>query len=435
MGTMESDIFKEEAYDLLDDIEATLLELKAAPADRELINRLFRAFHTIKGSGAMFGFKAVAAFTHELETAIDEIRDGTGVFPDELTEVLLAGRDQILRMIEAPDPSDPEIQQGAAAVLGQLHGTTESAPAAVPAAAQQPPPTPAPQPAQSTVAAPPPQKPSSPQPPTPENQALIDELDELLDEVRQILRRLREQPKSAKMLKKLHRALHTVSGTATMYDMTPLADFSAPFAATVESVKESEKPAGEALLNALDTALGHCFFLLKSQDSSASPLARRSEKILADLAAALPGAQPTGATAAEPLRALIVEDEFISRYLLQEFLTPYGSSHVAIDGYEAILAFKNALIEKKPYQLVCLDIMMPGIDGRQVAKEIRRLETEMGGGIASKVVMTTAIADPRVKDELLAAGHCDAYLVKPLRFEDLTELIETYFPALPTAER
>ncbi|MDH5297924.1 MAG: response regulator [Desulfobulbaceae bacterium] len=148
----------------------------------------------------------------------------------------------------------------------------------------------------------------------------------------------------------------------------------------------------------------------------------------------LPGRATAAATQAKQIKVLIVEDEFISRYLLQEFLTPYGSSHVAIDGYEAILAFKNALIEKKPYDLVCLDIMMPGLDGRQVAKEIRRLESEMGNGISCKVVMTTALDDVKIKGEMLAAHHCDAYLTKPLRFDELIELLKKYFPAALPAE-
>ena len=60
--------YKEEAYELLAELEVALLALEETPADEEPIGRVFRALHTIKGSGAMFGFDDIAAFTHEVET-------------------------------------------------------------------------------------------------------------------------------------------------------------------------------------------------------------------------------------------------------------------------------------------------------------------------------------------------------------------------------
>lgn len=74
------------------------------------------------------------------------------------------------------------------------------------------------------------------------------------------------------------------------------------------------------------------------------------------------------------MKTLIVEDDFTSRLLLQTFLNPYGESHVAVDGIEAIEAFMLACAEKYPYDLVCLDIMMPRMDGHEVLKRIRGME-------------------------------------------------------------
>ena len=62
--------FREEAYELLTVLEGALLELEESPENMELIGSIFRALHTIKGSGSMFGFDRIAAFTHEVETAI-----------------------------------------------------------------------------------------------------------------------------------------------------------------------------------------------------------------------------------------------------------------------------------------------------------------------------------------------------------------------------
>jgi len=433
MGSMESDIFKEEAYDLLDDIEEALLELRETPGDSELINRLFRAFHTIKGSGAMFGFTAVSKFTHEVETAIDKIREGTGVVPETLREVLLSARDQILAMIEAEDPDSPEIQESAQLILSQLAPATS-------AKSAPPPPPPAPEPVVTDTPVTEAPQQAEPTPkvntePDPETLALIDEIDELLNEVRGILEGLQKDPDNSKLPKKLYRSIHTVGGTAEMYDMEALAAFSGNFAEIADIVKQGKQPVTADLADKLVSALDHCHHLLRSPDPSGQVLEIRSSKIISELAAMVNMEQDSPSKSKESLRFLIVEDEFISRYLLQEFLTPFGNSHVAIDGYEAILAFKNAMIEKKPYSMVCLDIMMPGLDGRQVAKEIRRLEEEMGNNIHSKVVMTTALDDQSIKDELMAAHHCDAYLTKPLRFEDLERLMRTYFPGSMPQEK
>ncbi len=74
--TNPKEIFKQEAQDLLAQLETTLLDLDRTPQDMNLIDAAFRALHTIKGSGAMFGFEAAAAFTHHVETAFDQVRQG-----------------------------------------------------------------------------------------------------------------------------------------------------------------------------------------------------------------------------------------------------------------------------------------------------------------------------------------------------------------------
>ena len=68
--------YRQEAADLLEQLEQALLDLEHRPDDADLVNTAFRALHTIKGSGAMFGFDAVAAFTHHVETAFDRVRKG-----------------------------------------------------------------------------------------------------------------------------------------------------------------------------------------------------------------------------------------------------------------------------------------------------------------------------------------------------------------------
>jgi len=94
--------FLVEAGDLLSQIEEIALDLGQQPADSEAINRMFRAFHTLKGSGSMFGFDALAAFTHHIETALEKVREGTIPIDQRLLSLILAARDQIKIMLEEP---------------------------------------------------------------------------------------------------------------------------------------------------------------------------------------------------------------------------------------------------------------------------------------------------------------------------------------------
>ena len=99
-------VFREEAHELLSELESSLLELEQNPADNELISKIFRAMHTIKGSGAMFGFDQVAAFTHDIETVYDLLRNGRIIANKELIDLTLTSCDQIRRMIEGQDEAD-----------------------------------------------------------------------------------------------------------------------------------------------------------------------------------------------------------------------------------------------------------------------------------------------------------------------------------------
>ncbi len=100
MDNQYSDTFKEEAYELLAELENSLLELEERPDDQDLIGRVFRAMHTIKGSGAMFGFDDIAAFTHQVETAFDQVRSGKLTVNKKMINLTLAARDQIKAMLD-----------------------------------------------------------------------------------------------------------------------------------------------------------------------------------------------------------------------------------------------------------------------------------------------------------------------------------------------
>jgi two-component system, chemotaxis family, sensor kinase CheA len=125
--------FREEAREILVDLEAALLELNENTGDGELVGRVFRGLHTIKGSGSMFGFEELAAFTHNLETAFDEVRNGRLEINSDLIDLTLAALDQIRAMLEegagGAVPADADACVQILAKVRQLTGMAEIQPA------------------------------------------------------------------------------------------------------------------------------------------------------------------------------------------------------------------------------------------------------------------------------------------------------------------
>lgn len=122
------------------------------------------------------------------------------------------------------------------------------------------------------------------------------------------------------------------------------------------------------------------------------------------------------------MRILIAEDDLTSRKFLFKFLSQYGECDLVVDGLEALDAFLMSLKEGKPYGLICLDIMMPKVDGVKVLKAIRDLETQKGllPEKRAKVIMTTALAETQFVQNAFEIG-CEAYAAKPI---DITKLLE-----------
>jgi two-component system chemotaxis response regulator CheY len=116
------------------------------------------------------------------------------------------------------------------------------------------------------------------------------------------------------------------------------------------------------------------------------------------------------------MKTLIVEDDFLARSLLSTLLSEHGTCHVAVNGREALDAVERAFDTKEPYDLVCLDIMMPVMDGQEALLEIRRMEERRGikGLDTTKVIMVTGIDDSKNIMKAFHQGQCEAYLTKPL---------------------
>jgi two-component system chemotaxis sensor kinase CheA len=120
-------IFAQESEQLLLDMEGALLSLESDPDDSEMINSLFRAMHTIKGSSGLFGFNPIVAFTHEAESVLDKVRNNERAIDGELISVMLDSKDHTARLIEhclsSPDqPLPDELTIASDALIKRLTG-------------------------------------------------------------------------------------------------------------------------------------------------------------------------------------------------------------------------------------------------------------------------------------------------------------------------
>lgn len=148
----------------------------------------------------------------------------------------------------------------------------------------------------------------------------------------------------------------------------------------------------------------------------------RRTKNLSDIKLFRPAGPVVGAQEDKVImRILVVEDDFISRRLLCRYLETFGECDVAVNGNEAVAAVRQSLTVGEPYDLVCLDIMMPGLSGHETLQEVRRLETQHGAERRVRVIMTTALEDKETVARAFAA-QADGYVTKPI---DKKRFIET----------
>ena len=126
------------------------------------------------------------------------------------------------------------------------------------------------------------------------------------------------------------------------------------------------------------------------------------------------------------MHSLVVDDDLVCRRVLKAFLARYGDCDTVVNGQEAVDSFVQAHASKQPYDLICLDIMMPVLDGQDALQLIRRREQEMKmpHDCAVKVIMTSAMDDPGTVIKAFYEGEATSYIVKPLTKERLIRELE-----------
>lgn len=127
------------------------------------------------------------------------------------------------------------------------------------------------------------------------------------------------------------------------------------------------------------------------------------------------------------MKILLAEDDFVTRKFMTGFLSKYGECDVTVDGMEAVDAFMMALEDDEPYDLVCLDIMMPVMDGYQALMGIRNLEKERNIPTEkqAKIIMATALNDEKNVKMAFELG-CTVYSGKPIDQEKFEQVLKKF---------
>ena len=231
--------------------------------------------------------------------------------------------------------------------------------------------------------------------------------------------------------------MHSVKGGASFFDLVKIRELALPgrkpcWRASAPAAGSHAGPGARVLLSATDTLRE----LVRNPGTSNQADIAAIMDDLAGLRGESTGIRrswrrshrrPVTSQGGGHLRALLVEDDFASRLLLQTFLSRYGECHVAVNGREAVDAFSAAMERGQPYDLVCMDIMMPEMDGREAVRQVRAIEAAHGilSTFGAKIIMTTTVDD--IKEVIRCFRElCDAYLMKPIDLGKLLYHMKSY---------
>ncbi|MBF0285094.1 MAG: response regulator [Magnetococcales bacterium] len=128
------------------------------------------------------------------------------------------------------------------------------------------------------------------------------------------------------------------------------------------------------------------------------------------------------------MRILIVDDESPHRFILEQMLKPVGECDLAVSGAEAVELFQTAHQEGKPYDFICMDILMPTMDGHETLQRLRALERAWKVPLRKETVVfmvTSVSAEKDVVDSFFKDG-CTDYLIKPVMKHVMMEKLREY---------
>ena len=124
------------------------------------------------------------------------------------------------------------------------------------------------------------------------------------------------------------------------------------------------------------------------------------------------------------MRSLIVDDDDIGRLMLTTFFEELGPCDQAENGELALQLIDQAQAADNPYDLICLDIVMPVMDGTQTLHGIRERDAKLGK--RTKVFMISACSSPQDIEDAFFEGDCDDYVVKPFQREAIMQMLQRH---------
>lgn len=248
--------FRDEARELLCDMESALMELEKRPDDGELVARAFRALHTIKGNGAMFGLGELERFAHDLEHVFDLLRKGLMPVSSEVIDLTLGAKDRLLALLEADGDSAGE---------RRLRDADRERIARLLAEPGAPPPPPV---------APEPEK-------FPDDlvQAFKEEARDLLHDLEGALVALEECPGDEELVARAFRALHTIKGNAGMFGFMELEAFAHEIEGVFEQLRTRKVPVTRSLIDMTLEARDRILNLISGQGNTDEERALRAREV------------------------------------------------------------------------------------------------------------------------------------------------------------
>jgi len=230
----------------------------------------------------------------------------------------------------------------------------------------------------------------------------------------------------AEVINGIFRSVHSVKGGAGFFDLVKIRELAHQMEEVLARVRNGKMEPTPERIRILLRAADKLHELIERPGTSNTADIVEIMADLGGICADVRSPADGDRDASGRLRMLLVEDDFTSRLLLQTFLSRYGVCHIAVNGKEAVDAFRSALEHGDRYDLICMDIMMPEMDGQTALREIRAIEEAAGTFSTSgvKIIMVTALDN--VKEVVKSFNSlCDAYVFKPVDTAQLLNHLKT----------